>query len=64
MAAFNKELKEFYLKAQEEGKTVKEVADELCIADASVRNYCAQHNITLRKVGNIGSGKRGGKRGY
>ena len=64
MAVFNKELKEFYLKAQAEGKTVKEVADELCITDASVRNYCTKHNIVLRKVGNIGSGKRGGKRGY
>lgn len=58
------ELLEYYKAAEVEGKTVKEVADELCIADASVRNYCAQHNITLRKVGNIGSGKRNFKRGY
>lgn len=60
----HKELKEYYLKAQEEGKTVREVADDLCVSDANVRVYCATHNITLKKVGNIGSGKRGARRGY
>ena len=58
------ELLDYYKTAEAEGKTVKEVADYLCVADSTVRQYCTTHNITLRKVGNIGSGKRNFKRGY
>lgn len=52
------ELKEYYSRAQAEGKSVREAADDLCVSDAAVRQYCKLHSIELRKVGNVGRGPR------
>lgn len=52
------DLKEYYEEAEALGKTVREVADELLVADATVRIYCKLHGIQLRKAGNVGRGKK------
>lgn len=48
----------FYQSAEQKGMTVAQVADELCISESSVRQYCYKHKITLRKIGNVGRSKR------